>query len=241
MTTEADPIEISNLEVVHGLDEHVDALVPLLPVSWEPDQDRMPLAATIEAIPEFTVNDGDGMYVSSSLLSETDTWHVTDVTAAQDGVAHVAFGRGGEQEARFQLYGGAANGLRTGITILGTDILWTGGGFLGLGKAQVDFLPDPDPPAPITIMIPIMRLHRPKPEGCEATYYAEVSGGQNAEMTLKVLGVGAGGGFKITMKISEEYTARKSCVETVIPAKFQLIPGRTLVNGAEVAYASGQR
>ena len=118
---------------------------------------------------------------------------------------------------------------------MGTDLLWAGGGVLKFGRVKVEFVPDPDPPAPIPIMVPVMRLHRPRSKGCEASYIIERANDQGADMTLEVLGVGAGGGFKIGMRITEGYVARKDCVETVIPAKYQLLPGKTMANGTEVS------
>ena len=131
----------------------------------------------------------------------------------------------------------AAKDLKRGDVLIGTERLWRGGGALGLGRASVEFAPDPDPPAAAPILIPVMRLHRPRHSSCEAAFTNQTKTTDSIDMKVEILGVGAGGGYEFGMTLKDEYVARTDCVETVIPAKLQLIPGKTLVNGTEIGYS----
>jgi hypothetical protein len=173
----------------------------------------------------------------SSLLRGQDRWQVTAIDHLTEGTARVSFGRLGRRELDATLAGQAADELQPGDSVVGPEKLWQGrGGKLGLGRASVEFVPDPDPPKPVPIWVPLMRLHRPYGEGCTATYSSESADVRNVNLAVKILGVGAEGGFKVGVSLLDEYVARSACIETVIPAKLQLLPGKTVVNGTEVAY-----
>lgn len=171
----------------------------------------------------------------SSLLRSHDTWTVTDIREEPDTTL-VSFGRQGHRELQMTLSGNPAPHLALGRPILGTEALRLPSGPFGLGTAKVEFVPDPDPPEPVPITIPVTRLHRPKREGCEATHTLTHEAGESAEINLTVLGSGANSGYTIRGAMKDSYTARSTCMETVVPAKLLLIPTKTVVNGTEVAY-----
>jgi len=172
--------------------------------------------------------------MASSLVRGADRWRVTEITEGPES-ARVSFGRGELRELAMNVDADVAGGLRRGDLIVGPERLWHRGG-LRLGRADMEFVPDPDPPEPTEIWVPIMRLHRPCREGCEATYTSESANADAIEANVKILGVGAGGGFSAKVSVKDGYTARSACVETVVPAQLQLLPGKTVVNGTEVAY-----
>ena len=170
----------------------------------------------------------------SSLLRGADRWEVTDVRGRATEQAQVSFGRQGLRELQLTMSSDAAKDLKRGDVLMGTEALWSGGGALGLGRVSVEFAPDPDPPAAAPIFIPVMRLHRPRHADCEAAFANETETNDSIDMKVEVLGVGAGGGYEFGVTLKDEYVARTQCVETVIPARLQLVPGKTLVNGTEV-------
>jgi hypothetical protein len=173
----------------------------------------------------------------SSLLRGADRWEVTDVQSEATQRARVSFGRQGLRELQLTMSPDAAKDLKRGDVLIGTERLWHGGGALGLGRASVEFAPDPDPPAAAPIWIPVMRLHRPRHSSCEAAFTNQTKTTDSIDMKVEILGVGAGGGYEFGMTLKDEYVARTDCVETVIPAKLQLVPGKTLVNGTEIGYS----
>lgn len=171
----------------------------------------------------------------SSLVRGADRWRVTEIAEGPDQSARVSFGRGSLRELAVSVDADVASGLERGTPIVGPERLWFGGR-LRLGRAEVEFVPDPDPPDPIEIWVPVMRLHRPRHEGCEVTYTAENTNADTIDAEVKIFGMGAGGGFSAKVSVKDGYTAKGDCVETVVPAQLQMLPGKTVVNGTEVAY-----
>ncbi|MEE6139571.1 hypothetical protein SKC41_24970 [Mycobacterium sp. 050128] len=248
MTKDGGPVVIENLEVVPGQDESLSVLIPLHGGDLAREPSQVEVNADVEVLTDQLIEElgagadewqatfTGGYELTSSLVQPADQWQVTGITRVTNEETRIVFGRRGLDEVGINLATASLGGVNYGDTIIGPELIWRSGGFLGLGKARVEFVPDPDPPAPVPVMVPIWRLHRPRPEGCVASYTTERGDRQGADMTVEVLGIGAGAGFKIDVSVTDEYIAREACVETVIPAKYQLLPGKTLVNGTEVSY-----
>jgi hypothetical protein len=248
VTTDGGLVEIEHFVEVPGQDEPLSVLVPLHEGDWAGEPSQIEVGADVEVMGEQLTEElgagaddwqaalREGYQLPSSLVRPADQWQVTGIDQVPGEEARVVFGRRGLHEMGIRLPSESLVGVNSGDTIMGTEVIWEGGGFLWLGRARVEFVPDPDPPAPIPIMVPVMRLHRPRPEGCQASYIIERGNSQGADMTVEVLGLGAGGGFKAGVRVTSEYTACTACVETVIPAKYQLVPGKTMVNGTEVSW-----
>jgi hypothetical protein len=177
--------------------------------------------------------------LTSSVLGGVDLWKINDVGPASGGVARVNLGRLGLHEFNVALPEAAAKELEPGDIVAGPERLHPAGGIFGFLRAKVDFIPDPEQPPPVEIMLPLFRLHRPRVKGCEASYASESAVGVDVDGTINVLGMGGGGGFTLKARFGSEYTARGECVETVIPAKLQFQFGKTVVDGTVVA--SGMR
>jgi hypothetical protein len=172
----------------------------------------------------------------SSLIQSDQTWRVNDLSHMRSGSARVSLGRHDAHELELVMPRESARALRLGDTVMGTDLLWSKKPVLGFGRVDLVFVPDLEQPEDMPIWIPLVRLHRPKRVGCQATYSIGRRDEKDVEMTVTVLGSGGGGGVKTTLSVKRAYTATSRCVETVMPAKLRMRVGRTLINGTEVSY-----
>ena len=173
----------------------------------------------------------------SSVLQGTDLWQVNDVTPAGRGTRTISFGRLGLSEIECDIPSKAALSIEPGQMVFGAKrLLQTRKKLLGFVSVDIEFVPDAEPPTRIPILLPLVRIHRPRRKGCEATYVFATETAKDAEGTIEVLGLGGGGGFKITIAYERGYTARTHCVEHVMPAVLELQAGTTLVDGTDVAY-----
>jgi hypothetical protein len=245
----ADPIDITvgdggEIEIL-GIEEIPDPEGPmtvLLPIVAESPgaisgEVELGTDAAITRYDLFDTLDYEDLQAPSSLIRGPDTWQVTEIAEETEGAARVSFGRRGHRELQLKLSEGAPDEWSVGQAILGTETFRVPGpGLFGLGSGKVEFVPDPDPPDPIAIWIPVMRLHRPQRDGCQATHTIGGETGEGCEAELTVAGSGGNGGYKITTRMRDSYTARSQCVETVIPAKLLLVPTKTVIDGTEVAY-----
>lgn len=180
----------------------------------------------------------DEVQLPSSLIRAAQTWRVNDLSHLRSGVARVSLGRHDMHELELVMPRESAEALHLGDSVLGADVLWRKDPVLGFGRVEVEFVSDPGEPTDVPIWIPLVRLHRPKRTGCQATYSVGRKAATDVGMTVTVLGSGGGGGIKTTLSVRREYTATSRCVEAVVPAKLRIRAGRTLVNGTEVSYGT---
>jgi hypothetical protein len=177
----------------------------------------------------------DDVQLPSSLIRGAQLWRVTEVEQTSSGAARVSLGRRDTHELELAMPYQYAATLRLGDAVMGADVLWRKKGVFGWGRVDVEFVPELEQPPPIPIWIPLVRLHRPKRAGCQASYSVGRETSNDVQMTVSVLGSGGGGGVKTTLSVKRVYTATSKCVETVMPAKLRIEVGRTLINGTEVA------
>jgi hypothetical protein len=178
----------------------------------------------------------EDVQLPSSLIRGRQTWRVNDLSHLGSGAARVSLGRQDMHEIELVMPRESAQALHLGDSVMGADVLWRKDPVLGFGRVEVEFVPGPGEPTDVPIWIPLVRLHRPKRTGCQATYSVGRQNVTDVGMTVTVLGSGGGGGVKTTLSVRRDYTATSRCVETVIPAKLRIRVGRTLVNGTEVSY-----
>jgi hypothetical protein len=180
---------------------------------------------------------GESVAPSSSLLSGLDLWEVNEIAPAQTGFSRVGLGRLGVREVAVTMPTETASYLEPGQAVLGPERLFSARKLFGFGQIDVDFVPDPEQPEPVSIWLPLVRVHCPHHSGCTATYSSETGTGEETAVTLSILGIGGGGGEKLIGSLGEEYTTPEGqCLELAVPAKLQMLIGRTVVDGTDVAY-----
>ena len=93
---------------------------------------------------------------------------------------------------------------------------------------KVKFVPS-SPPTQGVLDVPVIKLHCPKLEGCEATYRRDLADTTSREMSVSILGIGGGVGqsFKTTMK--REFSARGRCMQLTRRVRVELVAGHTYV------------
>jgi hypothetical protein len=189
------------------------------------------LGGRLDQLPDLTAAD------ISSVVNPGAMWTVQGVAEEGDDV-EVSIGRRGNRETSFSLPRGRLGGLRAGSLIAApSERLYETSRILGLAKTKVEFRPDPGTePLESDIWLPILRLHCPDHEGCEAKYAISKAEGAAADLELSIFGLGGGGGQTVTCTVSETYSTVGRCIEIAVPAKLVLRLGGTYVNGTQVAY-----
>jgi hypothetical protein len=176
---------------------------------------------------------------ASSILDPGSMWTVQALDEIGTDVK-VSIGRRGDHETSFVLPRGNIAGLERGSLIAASsETLYKERDFFGMVKTRVEFRADRDAdPIESDILLPILRLHCPPREGCEAEYAISNAEGGTASFELSIFGIGGGGGQSMTCTVSQTYTAKAQCIEVAVPAKLVLQFGGTYVNGSQVAYGT---
>jgi hypothetical protein len=189
------------------------------------------LSERLEQLPDLTVAN------ISSVVNPGAMWTVHGVAEEGDDV-EVSIGRRGNLETSFSLPRGRLGDLRAGSFIAApSESLYETSRLFGLAKTKVEFRPDPGTdPTESDIWLPILRLHCPDHEGCEAEYAIAQANGAAVSLELSVFGLGGGAGQSVTATVSETYSTTGRCMEIAVPAKLVLQLGGTYVNGTQVAY-----
>jgi hypothetical protein len=190
------------------------------------------LSERLDLFPEKTPS-GPG-----SVFDPGSMWTVQDLLDRDDQV-EVAVGRRGGRETSFLLPRHRIHGLEPGALLAApSETLHTETNFFGMTKMLVEFKPDPGLPSEFDVWLPILRLHCPRHDGCEAEYATAVGVGDESKLELSLFGVGGGGGQSMTCIVSQSYSTKAECIEIVVPARLVLQMGATFANGTQVAYGT---
>ncbi len=97
----------------------------------------------------------------------------------------------------------------------------------------MEWIPVPGTEREVNVDVPLIRLHRPDEQGCEAKYAiaGEESGTGSAKFTL---GVSVGGEASFDAKATETYTATDSCIEVSVPVALGVALHSLRVDGQEI-------
>lgn len=157
---------------------------------------------------------------------------VRSLEAVGDGSHRAVLGRTGVSPLEAHVASGPIN-LAPGRFVLGPasrDWLKRKSYFVG-GLVEWDAVDGTD--QEWSVEIPLLRLHRPDFEGCEAKYSLgrATSTGGSFKFTF---GVGIGGEATITAKATETYVAAESCVQVLVTATLATALFTVRINGEEV-------
>ena len=187
------------------------------------------------------------------------TWQVTEVVPASAVKAHTALGLGptvvNMVNMAFPKWTmSVATDERLGAAIRRNDVVMCSAVVAGPVEGH-DILGAPSdrwsgflrkvkfkrtsPPILRTIDVPVVRLHCPGFEGCEATYKSEVSTSKGRDLTVSVLGIGGGVGKRFKTAKKREFGARGRCMQLTRRARIEIVPGDTYVG--DMLFSKGFR
>ena len=96
----------------------------------------------------------------------------------------------------------------------------------------VEWIAVPETARQWQIEVPLLRLHRPSHEGCQAKYSVGRDTSHHGSFKFTV-GVSLGGEATIAARATETYTANENCIEVVIKATLAMALFSVRVNGEE--------
>jgi hypothetical protein len=94
-----------------------------------------------------------------------------------------------------------------------------------------------DPERPQAGPIPIAEIHVPGVAGCECKYVQETETSQKLGLTLKIRGVGCGGGKEAVVKFASEIVS-PVCGQITIPGKYQVTPWTNPDYGSRIDFVT---
>jgi hypothetical protein len=99
-------------------------------------------------------------------------------------------------------------------------------GFLRKFWLKISGYKQGDPLSPISEAIPVAELHRAKMTGCVSEYTTGGSIMNDAGLSVRARGVGAGGGRSFTLTFEEAVSINISCVQITVPVTYIITPWR---------------
>ena len=239
---------MTSYDVIGGVPLAFDALVPMFQspdpaVSLVSPFLTVPESASSE-IPPFKFDELPELGVHTIDLAATEPWgnlalRVTRFDEAAANSVMVQFAPAAGEPIQVQVDTSVAAQLTEGDHVVRPELLAWKPGFLGFGKAEVVFEQDPEQePWEADVSLPVLRVHRPKRPGCSAVLSIGSATSTAADATIEALGMGGGGGVKLTTSLNSSYQAPTRCLEVCHPAKMKIVWGRTLFNGTEISYGT---
>jgi hypothetical protein len=106
------------------------------------------------------------------------------------------------------------------------------------GEREVAIEVDPSVRSPtVEVMVPILRLHCPKHEGCKTSEEYAVERGTEVDFTLTLIPVSGGAGVSASLRCSSEWeTADGECLQYLLPAEISTEYGTLRVDGRRTSY-----
>jgi len=87
---------------------------------------------------------------------------------------------------------------------------------------------------PVTMHLPLYRLHCPKVKGCTANYISRKSETERLDFVFEVAGIGWGKGKQVTLKEQQKIGIEAECIQVGAKAVLQMVYGNLFVGGEQL-------